>query len=130
MKGTEKKLAGPAIVIGILLLATLGAAMTWWNYSADHPSAIRAELLDGKTVSAEFSPEKTPLIRRGAKAIISVNGVRSTGFVTEGVPSGNRTVFRLTLLQPFEGTVAGAPCQVTVDLSLPPELLKDSPVAP
>lgn len=130
MKGTEKNLAGPAIVIGIILLATLGAGMTWRNYAADHPNAVRAEVLDEKTVRAEFSPEKTPLIRKGAKAIISVNGVRSTGFVTEVIPSGNRTLFRLALLQPFVGTAAGVPCQVTVDLSLPPELLKDSPAAP
>jgi hypothetical protein len=127
MKGTEKNLAGPAIVLGIILLATLGAALTWQSYSADHPNAVWAELLDEKTVSAEFAPDKTPLIREGAKAIVSANGVRSTGYVTWLTQTGNTTRFQFLLLEPFVRTPAGTPCQVTVDLSLPPELLKDSP---
>lgn len=130
MKGTEKNLAGPAIVLGILLLATLGAALTWRNYSAERPSAVWAELLDEKTAVAEFAADKTPLIRRGAKSIVSVDGARSTGFVTQVIPSEGKVRFHLALLEPFKGAVAGTPCQVTVDLSLPPELLKESPVAP
>ncbi len=121
MNGTKKNLAGPAIVIGITLLATLGAGMTWRNYIADHPAALRAELIDEKTASAEFSPEKASLIGKGAKAIISVNGVRSTGYVSALATPGSTTRFRLTLLQPFAEVAAGTPCQVTVDLTLPPE---------
>lgn len=129
MKGTEKNLAGPALVIGILLLATLGAGLTWRNYAAERPNAVRAELLDEKTVRAEFPPDKVSLIPAGAKAIISLNGVRRTGFVTEVPKSGGATLFRLTLREPLPGAPPGAPCQVTVDLSLPPELLKETPPA-
>lgn len=130
MTGPKRNLAGPAIVIVIILLATLGAGMTWKKYSADHPGAVRAELLDERSAFAEFSPEKTPLIRKGAKGIVSVKGVRSTAYVTELTPTGDTTRFRLTLLEPFAGAVPGTPCHVTVDLSLPPELLKDLPVTP
>lgn len=130
MKATEKNLAGPAIVIGILLLAALGTGLTWRNYSAEHPSAVWAQLINEKTALAEFPPEKAPLIRKGAKAIISREGIRSTGYVSVVEPDGRKNAFELMLLQPFEGAPAGAPCQVTVDLSIPPELLKDSPIAP
>jgi hypothetical protein len=127
MKGTEKNLAGPAIVVGIILLATLGAGLTWRNYAADHPSALRAVVLDEKSVSAEFAPDQAPRIRLGSKAIVSHEGVRSTAFVSEVLMDGGQTRFRLSLLQPFTGAPAGAACQVTVDLSIPPELLKGGP---
>ncbi len=130
MTGQKRNFAGPAIVITMIVLATLGGAMTWRNYIAERPSAVRAELVDEKLALAEFAPEKAPLIRKGAKVIVSVEGVRSTGYVAELVPSGDTTRFRLRLLEPFRGAKAGTPCQVTVDLSLPPELLKDSPEAP
>jgi hypothetical protein len=125
MKGTEKKYTGPALVIGIVALATLGAGLTWRNYLADRPSAIRAELLDANTAQADFSPGDAARIRPGSKAIISQNGQRSTGFVA--TQSG--TSFHLTLLQPFNEVPPGTACQVTVDLSIPPELLRDSPPA-
>lgn len=125
MKGTEKKFAGPALVIGIVGLATLGAGLTWRNYLADRPSATKADLLDGETARAEFPPEVTPRIRRGTKAIISREGVRSTGYVQEILPATSGTSFRVKLLQPFNGALPGMPCEVTVDLSIPPELLKD-----
>lgn len=130
MNGTKKNFAGPAIVLGIIVLATLGAGMTWRNYIADHPGAVRAELRDEKTVSAEFSPEKARLIPEGSKAIISVNGVRSTGYVTGMSVSGGATHFRIRLLQPIAEVSPGTPCQVTVDLTLPPEAAGDSSASP
>lgn len=125
MKGTEKKYAGPALVIGIVVLATLGAALTWRNYIADRPGATKAELLDGTAARAEFAPEVTPRIQQGTKAIISREGVRSTGYVEAILPATSGTSFRVKLLQPFNGALPGTPCQVTVDLSIPPELLKE-----
>lgn len=125
MKGTEKKRVGPAIVIGILVLATLGAGLTWRNYVADRPSALRAELLDGGAARADFVPEVTSRIRPGTKAIISQGPARSTGYVEEILAAETGTSFRVKLLQPFAEAVPGSPCEITVDLSIPPELLKD-----
>jgi hypothetical protein len=125
MKGTEKKRVGPVIVIGIVVLAALGAGLTWRNYVADRPSALRASLIDDSTARAEFAPEVTPRIRPGTKAIISQEGKRSTGYVQEILTAPGGTAFRVTLLQPFTGALPGTPCEVTVDLSIPPELLKE-----
>jgi hypothetical protein len=119
MKHTKKKFAGPAIVIGIVVLAALGGGLTWRTYVADRPSATRAELVDARTARAEFAPDQAPRIGPGAKAIISCQGARSTGIVARR--DGGAGVFFLTLLQPFAGVPPGAPCEVTVDLSLPPE---------
>jgi hypothetical protein len=125
MKGTEKKFVGPALVIGILVLATLGAGLTWRNYVADRPGAAKAILIDGGAARAEFAPEVTPRIQQGTKAIISHEGLRSTGYVQDILPASSGTSFQIKLLQPFTGAKPGTPCQVTVDLSVPPELLKE-----
>jgi hypothetical protein len=125
MKGTKNKMVGPAIVIGIVVLATLGTGLTWRNYVADRPSALKAELLDGAAARAEFASEVTPRIQPGTKAIISRDGVRSTGYVEAILPTASGTSFRIKLLQPFNEALPGTPCEVTVDLSIPPELLKD-----
>jgi len=125
MKGTEKKFAGPALVVGIVGLATLGAGLTWRNYIADRPSALHAELLDGGAARAEFAPAVTPRIRPGTKAIISRDGLRSTGYVEEIVPGAGGASVRVKLLQPWNDAPPGAAVQVTVDLSIPPELLRD-----
>lgn len=125
MKGTEKKFAGPILVIGIVGLAALGAGLTWRNYLVDRPSATKAELLGSAAARAEFAPQVTPRIQKGTKAIISREGVRSTGYVQEVLPATSGTSFRVKLLQPFNGALPGMPCEVTVDLSIPPELLKD-----
>ena len=125
MKGTEKKFVGPALVLGIVGLATLGAGLTWRNYVADRPSALQAELLDGSAARANFAPEVTSRILPGTKAIISREGLRSTGYVEAIVPAATGTSFRVKLLQPWNDALPGTTVQVTVDLSIPPELLRD-----
>jgi hypothetical protein len=123
MKGTEKKLIGPLIVIGIVVAALVGAAMTWRQYSGDRPSAVRAHVVGPARVLAAFPPEDASRIPVGAKGIVSWNGRRSTAFVTALNPAAAVPV-ELVLLEPFGDAAVGAACQVTVDLSLPPEYLK------
>jgi hypothetical protein len=130
MKGTEKKFVGPALVLGIIVLATLGAGLTWRNYVADRPSALRAEFVDGGHAQAEFAPEVAPRIRPGTKAIISREGARSTGFIEQIPGKTSETSFRVKLLQPFADVLPGTPCEITVDLSIPPEQETDGGGAP
>ncbi len=126
MPSPQKKFpAGPILVVGILLVATLGAGLTWRQYSLDHPSAVRASLLAADRAEAEFSPEVAAVLPMGSKVIVSVSGVRSTGYVSALEERDGRPVFVLTLLEPFADGVAGTPCQVTVDRTLPPEGSKE-----
>lgn len=125
MKGTEKKFAGPALVVGIVGLAAVGAGLTWRNYLADRPGALQATLIDGAAARAEFAPAAASRIRPGTRAIISREGRRSTGYVQEIVPTASGTSFRVKLLQPWNDAQPGLPVEVSVDLSIPPELLRE-----
>lgn len=126
-KGTEKNPAGPIIVVGMLVVAAVGAGLTWRTYAADHPGARSAELVDAATARAEFDPAAASRIRPGTRAIVSRDGVRSTALVLDAPRDG---AVRLRLLQPFPSPVPGSSVEVTVDLSIPPELLKDPTPVP
>jgi hypothetical protein len=129
MKGTEKNPAGPIIVTVIVVAALVGAALTWRQYSGDRPSAVRAQITGPTTAVAAFSSADAPRIPVGAKGIVSWNGQRSTAFVTALRPGAAEPV-ELRLLEPLPDAPPGAACQVTVDLSLPPEYLKQPEPAP
>ena len=64
MESTEKKRQGKGVVIGILLLAALGAGLTWMRYSAQAPSTTDARLISDRTIIATFSAHAARNIRQ------------------------------------------------------------------
>ena len=52
MERTEKKNQGRTVVIGIILLAAIGAALTWLRYTSQAPSTVNAQLMveDGREI--------------------------------------------------------------------------------
>jgi len=120
-KGTPKNLAGPAIVLVIIVLAALGAGLTWRNYAIQAPSTRDAHTIDANTVEATFAPADAPHLKPGMKAIVtiaSLPGRRLLGLV-DGV---NGTTVRVHLKNPPPGLTASLPAQVTIDTSVPPQM--------
>jgi hypothetical protein len=126
MKGTEKKRSGPVLVLGMVVLSVLGAGLTWRNYIVDHPSAQEARIVAADAVRAEFSAAVAARLEPGTRAIISCRGVRRTGYVEALPPGACPTTVRLKLLEPFENPPPDAPCEVTVDLTVPPKSLEEN----
>ena len=71
MESTEKKWQGKNVVIGILLLATLGAGLTWTRYTAQSPSTKDARLISDRVVVATFSARAARNILDGTRAIVT-----------------------------------------------------------
>jgi multidrug resistance efflux pump len=125
---TEKKRRGKSVVIGIVLLATLGAGLTWLRYTAQAPSTINAQLISDRLVLATFRPKAAGKIREGSKAIVtfeSSGGKRFEGAVqsleTEALETRVLIVLRET---PIEARPHSR-CSVTVDTSVPSEVKSD-----
>lgn len=129
MQRTEKspKRSGPIVVLGVLVLAVLAAAGTWMRYSSENPSTTRGHLKADRTVLAFFSPPAAKQIRPGMRAVVTVSGRDSKKF--EGRVSAVHEKPALTevsveLDAPVEAAAPDSECQVTVDTSIPPEVLK------
>jgi multidrug resistance efflux pump len=71
IESTEKKNRGRSVVIGILLLATLAAALTWQHYRAQAPSTANAQLVSDRLVRATFPSQVAKNIREGSRAIVT-----------------------------------------------------------
>jgi multidrug resistance efflux pump len=127
MESTEKKRRGKNVVIGILLLATIGAGLTWINYIAQAPSTKDAHLISDRIVLATFSAHAARNIREGAKAIVTVEssaGKTLSGTVQSLQTKDPKTTAVIFLEETPQNAKPLTPCYVTVDTSLSSEALK------
>jgi multidrug resistance efflux pump len=127
MESTEKKRQGKNVVIGILLLATLGAGLTWTRYTAQSPSTKDARLVSDRVVLATFSAHAARNIREGTKAIVTVessSGKRLLGTVQSLQTADQETTAVIFLKEPPQNAQPQTPCHVTVDTSVAREALK------
>ncbi|HEY5704800.1 MAG TPA: hypothetical protein VIS96_04430 [Terrimicrobiaceae bacterium] len=127
MESTEKKRQGKSVVIGILLLATLGAGLTWMRYTAQVPSTKNARLVSDRVVLATFSAHAARNILDGARAVVtftSSTGRKFSGTVQSLRTKDQQTTAVIFLEEAPEGAQAQSPCHVTVDTSVAVETLK------
>jgi multidrug resistance efflux pump len=121
MESTEKKLQSKAIVIGILLLATVGAGLTWMRYTAQAPSTTNAHLVSDRIVMATFNARAARNIREGTKAIVtfeSSGSKRLSGIVQSLQTEDSKTGAVIILDEVPPNTRPQTPCDVTVDTSV------------
>ena len=126
MESTEKKPQGKNVVIGILLLATLGAGLTWMRYTAQAPSTKNARLISDRVVLATFSAHAARNIRTGAKAIVTVEnsgGKRFLGTVQSLQTKNQETTAVIVLKEIPQDVQPQTPCHATVDTSVVTEAL-------
>jgi multidrug resistance efflux pump len=127
MESTEKKRQGKSVVIGILLLATLGAGLTWMRYTAQAPSTKNARLISDRVVLATFSAHAARNIREGTKAIVTVEssgGEKFSGTVQSLQTKNQETTAVIFLKKILQNAQPQTPCHVTVDTSLAPGALE------
>ena len=125
MLGFKKNRSGQIIVITIALVASLAAWGTRVHYNARHPASIQALLIDEQNVVAEFREDAKPIIRKGMKATISLDGRKLTARVNSDARPGQPASFSLRLVPAAKGIAPGTLCKVIVDTTIPPELLKE-----
>jgi multidrug resistance efflux pump len=127
MESTEKKRQGKNVVIGILLLATLGAGLTWMRYTAQAPSTKNARLISDRVVLATFSAHAARNIREGTKAIVTFEssaGEKFSGVVQSVQTKNQETTAAIFLKETPQSAQPQTPCHVTVDTSVASEALK------
>jgi multidrug resistance efflux pump len=118
---TEKRRRGKNVVIGILLLATLGAGLTWLRYTAQAPSTINAQLISDRLVLATFRPKAARKIREGSKAIVTFesSGTKQfEGAVQSLETEALETRVLIVLREAPTGAQPHSRCSVTVDTSV------------
>ena len=128
MESTEKKRQGKKVVIGILLLATLGAGLTWMRYTAQAPSTKNARLISDRVVLATFSAHAARNIREGTEAIVTLessSGKRLLGAVQSLQTKNQETTVEILLKEGPEDAHPQTSCYVTVDTSVGGETSKD-----
>jgi multidrug resistance efflux pump len=128
MESTEKKRQGKWVVIGILLLAALGAGLTWMRYSAQAPSTTDARLISDRTIIATFSAHAARNIRQGTKAIVTIEssgGKKLLGAVESLQTAKQEATVVILLDEVPDGARPPTPCQVTVDTSVAAKALRD-----
>lgn len=132
MPDTEKtparKKNGTFLAIAIVLICGLGAGLTALRYSTQAVSTADARLLyDGK-VLATVRTHDARNIREGMRATVTVDGYdeqKFLGLVELIQPdTETETLVMIRLTAPPKIDHPPVDCQVTVDTSLPPELLK------
>ena len=128
MESTEKKRQGRKVVIGILLLAALGAGLTWMRYTAQAPSTKDARLISDRIVFATFSAHAARNIRQGTKAIVTIessSGKKLLGAV-QSLQTKNQEATVVILLKEIpEDAQPQTPCHVTVDTSIAADASND-----
>jgi multidrug resistance efflux pump len=127
MESTEKKRRGQGVVIGILLLATIGAGLTWLRYTAQAPSTNNAHLVSERLVLATFNSNAARNIREGSKAIVTFEtspGERFTGAVQSLEIKKPETRVLIILQQIPTKARPQARCSVTVDTSVSADTTK------
>ena len=121
MESTEKKLRGKAIVIGVLLAATVATGLTWLGYTAQAPSTTSAHLIRDRVVFATFEAHAARNIREGTQAIVtfeSSDGKRFTGAVQSLQNADSKTNVVIVLDELPPNVHPQTPCDVTVDTSV------------
>jgi multidrug resistance efflux pump len=127
MESTEKKRRGKSVVIGMLLLATIGAGLTWLRYTAQAPSTANARLVADRLVLARFDSHAARNIREGSKAIVTFEssaGKRLAGVVQSLQIDASETKTLILLKEVPQDAKPQTPCSVTVDTSVPQERTK------
>ena len=128
MESTEKKRQGKKVVIGILLLAALGAGLTWMRYTAQAPSTKDARLISDRIVLATFSAHAARNIRQGTKAIVTIessSGKKLLGAVQSLQTKNQEATVVIFLNEIPEDAQPQTPCHVTVDTSIAADASKD-----
>jgi multidrug resistance efflux pump len=118
---TEKKRRGQNVVIGMLLLATIGAGLTWLTYTAQAPSTTNAQLVSDRLVLATFRANAAHNIRNGSKAIVtfeSSRGKRLEGAVISLETEALETRVLIILAEVPPEAEPHTRCSVTVDTSI------------
>jgi hypothetical protein len=121
MESTEKKLKGKTIVIGILLLGSVAAGLTWMRYSAQAPSTTNARLIRDRVVFATFDARAARSIREGTHAIVtfgSTTGEKFAGSVQSLRAEDSTTTVVIVLDEVPADVRPETPCDVTVDTSV------------
>ena len=121
MERTEKKSQGRSVVVGILLLATIAAALTWLRYGSQAPSTANAHLISERLVLAKFPSNVAGEIRPGSKAIVTFETApskRLAGVVQSRETEEGETSVGILLTEDPTGARRDTRCSVTVDTSL------------
>ena len=109
------------MVLGILLLATVGAGLTWLRYTGQAPSTTQAQLVSDRMVQATFHSSDARNIRKGSKAIVtfeSAPGQRFEGAVQSLETDALETRVSIVLSAAPPKTRPQSRCSVTVDTSV------------
>lgn len=130
---SPRKKNGRTVALAIMLICGLGAAFTVLNYSTQALSTADAKLLfEGKVIATMKTAEATKILR-GMPATVTVDGYGEHNFpavvdmITPDPDSAADTLIMLTLVSPPKDAKPPVNCQVTVDTSVPPELVKVRP---
>jgi hypothetical protein len=127
MERTEKKNQGRIVVIGILLVAAIGAAATWLRYTSQAPSTVNAHLIAENLVLAKFPSTVAGEIRQGSKAIVTFKtspSKRLAGAVQSRETAEDETRVVIVLKDVPAAARRDTPCSVTVDTSLSVDAMK------
>jgi multidrug resistance efflux pump len=126
MDGTKKRRRGKAVVISILLLAILGAGLTWQRYSVQAPSTKNARLMSDGVVVASFDARAARNIREGNRAIVTFSNSpwkKLSGTVQSLQIRDPDTTAVIILKELPQEAQPQTPCDVTVDTSVASEAL-------
>ena len=121
MERTEKKSQGRSVVVGILLLATIAAALTWLRYASQAPSTANAYLIAERLVLAKFPSNVAGEIRQGSKAIVTFETApsrRFAGAVQSSETQEDETRVVIVLKEVPTEARPDTRCSVTVDTSI------------
>ena len=127
MERTEKKSQGRSVVVGILLLATIAAALTWLRYASQAPSTANAHLISERLVLAKFPSNVAGEIRQGSKAIVTFETApskRLAGAVQSRETEEGETSVVIVLKEVPTEARRETRCSVTVDTSLSIDAMK------
>ncbi len=127
MERTEKKSQGRSVVVGILLLATIAAALTWLRYASQAPSTANAHLISERLVLAKFPSNVAGEIRQGSKAIVTFETApskRLAGAVQSRETEEDETRVVIVLKEVPTEARRDTRCSVTVDTSLSIDAMK------
>jgi hypothetical protein len=126
MESTEKKPQGKNVVIRILLLATVGAALTWMRYTVQVPSTRNARLVSDRTVIASLSARRATFAKE-AKPLLPSRAQRAKNchapcnLCKQGIP---KTMAVIILKEVPRDANLQTRCDVTVDTSVNSKSLK------
>jgi hypothetical protein len=127
MERTEKKNPGRTVVIGIILLAAIGAALTRMRYTSQAPSTVNAQLIAERLVLAKFPASVAGEIREGSKAIVTLEtspSKRLVGVVQSRETQEDETTVLIVLKDVPTEAQPEARCSVTVDTSVLVDAMK------